>query len=134
MKHNLTHEWIESRKCLPPKGTARLDIFDANPKGKGLCLRTSSDGGRVWYFCFTSPKPGGKYARQKFGFFPGTSLDAARTIAAEKQGLVDAGTDPRDARSRPAISPWRNCSICASKTCWPWTRKTITKPASPKNG
>jgi integrase len=87
----LTDRFVSGAKA----GTApQVDYFDS--KTRGLALRVSSGGHKVWSYVFTSPKDG-KRARLKLGGYPALPLAAARTRALQARGCLDDGIDPRDA-------------------------------------
>jgi integrase len=87
---------LTDRFCQHAKSVAvQTDYFDETVSG--LALRVSKHGVKAWSFLFTSPE--GKRARMSLGTYPGTSLAAARALALDARGLVDAGHDPRHQRS-----------------------------------
>jgi integrase len=84
---------LTDRFCSTAKPLgARTDYFDA--RRPGLALRVTENGHRSWSYLFTSPRDG-KRARATLGTYPGTSLAAARGMAIEARGHVEAGQDPR---------------------------------------
>jgi integrase len=85
----LTDKFCSSAK--PLRGS-RTDYFDQTVSG--LALRVTTHGHRSWSFCFTAPRDG-KWARATIGTYPATSLAAARGMAIQAKGHVEAGNDPR---------------------------------------
>lgn len=94
----LTDRFVAGAK--PQPGEVQTDYFDAT--ATGLALRVTS-AKKVWTFTFTSPKDG-KRARVTLGSYPALPLARARTEAIEARGLVDDGTDPRDALAARAAA------------------------------
>ena len=84
----LTDRFCSTAK--PIKG--RTDYFDKTVQG--LALRVTDHGHRSWCFHYRSPRDG-KRARATIGTYPATSLAAARGLALEAKGHVEAGNDPR---------------------------------------
>jgi integrase len=88
---SLTDRFVAGAKAVEEPQT---DFFDS--KTPGLALRVSSAGHRAWSFVFTAPGDG-KRARMSLGSYPALSLAVARTRALQARGLLEEGTDPRDA-------------------------------------
>lgn len=86
----LTNRFIAAAKSPDAPQT---DYFDSGTKG--LALRVTNTGRKVWTYLFSSPKDG-KRARLTLGTYPATSLAAARGLALEAKGHVEEGRDPRD--------------------------------------
>src|SRR5262249_28035608 len=62
-------------------------------KALGLCLRVSATGVRSWCYHYTRY---GRRVRLTLGTFPATSLAAARSLAVQARGAVEAGEDPKN--------------------------------------
>ncbi len=93
MKVRLTDRFVAT---VNSEGATQADYFDDAPKTRGLALRVSSTGRKVWTFHFTSPKDGNR-ARLTFGAYPAIGLGDARGRALEAHGYLNE-TPPRDPR------------------------------------
>lgn len=83
-----------------PDGAAQSDFFETDPKYRGLCLRVSRSGRKVWCFLF---QWSGKRARATLGTYPAITVKEAHRLAIEARGHVDSGRDPRrEMRARDA--------------------------------
>lgn len=80
------------RRMRAPE-TGQKDIADGTVKG--LFLRLSHGGTRVFSFFYRSPRDG-KPTRFRLGEYPGLGLSDARDKARACRALVDRGIDPRD--------------------------------------
>lgn len=75
---------------LPAVGGRRTDYADT--VRRGLVLRVSPSGVRTWVLLY---RAGGRVRRYRLGWWPETSLAAARARARAARGAVDAGRDPQ---------------------------------------
>jgi integrase len=83
---------LTDRFCDRAKASqGQIDFFDENVSG--LALRVTKHGVKAWTFIYTAPS--GKRARITLGRYPMTSLGAARALAIEVKGNIEAGRDPR---------------------------------------
>jgi integrase len=83
---------LTDRFCAGAKATVQTDYFDADTKG--LALRVSAKS-KTWTFHFTRND---KRGRVTLGSYPSTSLAAARGLAIEARGNLEAGKDPKPSR------------------------------------
>lgn len=88
----LTGAKIEKAQCEPDK--AQTFIWDAGTPG--LALRITQAGGKAYIF---ESRFNGKTLRMTIGDVKSWSLSEARDKARELQTLIDAGTDPRQAKA-----------------------------------
>jgi integrase len=88
----------------PPAGANQTVLWDNDPTGLGLKIRTS--GTSSWVFCYRPEGVGRKEPSRTItlGTWPSVALDAARKAAKAKTGKVALGEDPalelREARNR----------------------------------
>jgi hypothetical protein len=83
---------LTDRFCATTKTSEQTDYFDADTKGLALRVNARS---KSWTFHFTR---NGKRGRVTLGSYPSTSLAAARGLAIEARGNLEAGKDPKPAR------------------------------------
>lgn len=65
--------------------------------GDGLYIRVRMDGGKTWFFRYTSQ---GKAKKIQLGVYPGLSLAQARQRTIEMNSLRRSGTDPAESREK----------------------------------
>ena len=65
-------------------------FFDETATGLSLRVLTN---GKTWSFAYT--RPDGRRTQCKLGSYPSMSLAAARALAVEARGHLEAGVDPR---------------------------------------
>jgi integrase len=83
---------LTDRFCATAKATEQTDYFDADTKGLALRVNAKS---KTWTFHFTRH---GKRGRVTLGSYPATTLAAARGLAIEARGNLEAGKDPKPVR------------------------------------
>src|SRR4051812_45770270 len=74
-------------------GADRVYAYDARTPALAFC-RTAG-GHRSFYLC---RRVGGRYERVRLGGFPELSIEQARNRAAELNGDIARGVDPRESR------------------------------------
>jgi integrase len=90
-RRELTDRFCQTAKAA--EGQTQTDYWDAGCKG--LALRVSARS-KTWTFVF---EWGEHRARTKLGTYPATSLSRAHTLADEARADIEAGRNPRAARS-----------------------------------
>jgi integrase len=89
---NLTGSKVAKAQCEP--GKTQSFLWDNGAPGLGL--RTTAAGSKAYIF---ESRFNGKTIRTTIGDVKAWSLDDARTEARRLQNLIDAGTDPRQAKA-----------------------------------
>ncbi len=94
-KINFTVAALEKLAC--PAGKERVWVYDSHMRG--LAIRLSSKGGKVFYYYRGKVLGRSTPLRMKIGPFPDLSIEQARRKAAEHAGEVARGKDPMAERS-----------------------------------